>query len=367
MHTPPIINQVAALLPTGRQRILVAPLDWGLGHATRCIPIIQAMLHEGHEVVLAGNGAVARLLSEVFPQLEIVPLPGYNITYTRRRVAMALVRQIPRLMAAIQQEHQWLLQAVHQHGITCMVSDNRYGLWHPKLPSILITHQLALEMPPGFVGLAPLINNRLRHWINRFSQVWVPDWPLPGPTLSGNLGHPVQMPAIPVHYIGPQSRFSLLPARPQANPTTAFLACAVLSGPEPQRTLLENRLLAQMAALSGPFALVRGLPGHTQPLQVPTHIQVYPHLPMEHLVHLICNSKYLVARSGYSTLMDAACLGLRGIWIPTPGQTEQQYLARQLHHQGWGPMTSQQAFHLEDCLKIAENYNYQPWPTGGRP
>jgi hypothetical protein len=194
-------------------RILVAPLDWGLGHATRCIPMIRLLQNLGHSVILAGEGPVASLLQTEFPGLPLLPLTGYRIRYARsgRALKTVLLRQLPRLLQTIRQEHQWLLKTVEKEKIDFILSDNRYGLWHPRVPSVLLTHQLALQNP-GARWTEPWLRRFLYRYVNRFRACWIPDTEENG-GLAGELSHTPAGPAIPVHYIGWLSRFEPYPGR----------------------------------------------------------------------------------------------------------------------------------------------------------
>ncbi|TAD90367.1 MAG: glycosyl transferase family 28 [Bacteroidetes bacterium] len=344
--------------PPQKLRLLVAPLDWGLGHATRCIPLIHSLLQAQHTVVLAASGPQKLLLQQAFPQLTCLALPGYGIRYSTKGLVWGLLAQIPKLLKAMAHERRWLAQAVATHQLQVVISDNRYGLHHPTVPCVLVTHQLQLALPTGFGFAQGLVRRLLYRHINRFTACWVPDYAATAThSLSGMLGHPAKPPRLPVHYLGWLSRFTPAP-RPA---TPQYAAIIVLSGPEPQRTQFENLLLPQLRQSTQPMLLVRGLPGSSQPLpQLPPHIQAHNHLGTGQLQAAFLNSQVLVSRSGYSTVMDAFTLGMRCIFVPTPGQTEQLYLAAHLARQQFCLCSQQQHFHLAQALATLQQRRIAP-------
>ena len=334
-----------------QSRVLVAPLDWGLGHATRCIPIIAALLEAGHQVWLAGEGAQEQLLRARFPALPFLPLQGYRVRYGRTAAGtlQRLIFQLPRIKKRIRAEQQWLAHMQAQHQWDLIISDNRYGLHHPSVKCVLITHQLWIIHPWG---------RRASQWLQRwnyrqlekFSECWVPDLP-EAPGLGGLLSHPTRMPAIPVRYIGPLSR--LAPADAPVIPGHLFIS---LSGPEPQRTILENKLIHQIAHYPGSACLVRGLPGSRNLIPSTGSLQFYNHLPDDQYAAEMAKAEWVICRSGYSTLMDLQVLEKKAILIPTPGQTEQQYLAGLQEEQKKGCCIQQDEFELNAAIRRVKEW-----------
>ena len=353
------------------QRVLVAPLDWGLGHATRCIPIIKALQELGKTVLLAGDGPSAQLLQTEFPSLTFLPLRGYHISYAKTGWGLPwqMLAQAPAIFQTIKDEHAWLDQTIEDQQLDLVIADNRYGLYSKKIPCVLITHQLTIKMP--FAWLEWHVQKIHYSLINRFHTCWVPD--AKGTlNLGGDLSHPQNMPAIPVKWMGLLSRFApskSSEAEVQTNndvtPPFAYQYCFLLSGPEPQRTLLENIILKNIKDLDEPAVLVRGLPSNTTdsltntapnplPTSLPKQLTVYPHLPATELAPLLLSSEWIICRSGYSTLMDLAALHKKAILIPTPGQTEQAYLAQQLAAQGLASTVAQSKFSLSESIAQAK-------------
>ncbi|MCF3111070.1 glycosyl transferase family 28 [Niabella sp. CC-SYL272] len=344
-----------------KKQVLVAPLDWGLGHTTRCIPIIYELIKQGAEVIAAGNEVQCGLLQKEFPQIRCLHLEGYNVRYTAKRSGFLfnLLKQVPSIWKTIRYEHRWLQSVVRKYNIHGVISDNRFGLYHTNVPTVFITHQLRVKNPlgRGMETVSQWINYR---WIEKFSRCWIPDYPA-APGLAGDLSHPALMPAIPFEYLGLLSRM-----QPQKAEVSKETILVVLSGPEPQRSLFEQTVCNQLQSLKIASILVRGLPngGGSRLPELP-FTQVYDHLPAAALNRLICNAAYVVCRSGYSSIMDLQAVGARCILVPTPGQTEQEYLAQLLDRQHLAVTSSQEDFQLEALLEKAQKLRYAE-PPGNR-
>jgi uncharacterized protein (TIGR00661 family) len=336
--------------------ILLAPLDWGLGHATRCIPLIRELLQRQCKVVLATSGKGKALLQQEFPDLPILPLAGYEIEYAAGgwELAMKIVAQIPKLLSAIEKEHLWLQKVVEEHSFDALISDNRYGLHHPNLYTIFLTHQLTIQTPFGFGK--NILQDLNYNYINRFTECWVPDAE-EEENLAGALSHPATKPTVPLKYTGPLSRFSQ-----QHTADAGSYLLFLLSGPEPQRTLLEEKIVAELENLTAPFVIVRGLPGEKNTLAVNSNGIVYNHLPAAELEQLLAGASLVISRSGYSTIMDLAAMQKKSILIPTPGQTEQEYLAKHLMEKNFAFCVEQKKLKLKNILNLAEDFSYRSFP-----
>jgi uncharacterized protein (TIGR00661 family) len=336
-------------------RILVAPLDWGLGHATRCIPIINGLSALGCDVWLAGEGAQEELLKLEFPQLRFLALPGYRVKYGRSGAALLwnMLTQLPRILKTIRQEHGWLKVKINDYSFDAVISDNRYGLYHATVPCVFLTHQLAIKSPLG-KWFERLLRKRNYSYINRFTECWIPDVQQ-DPGLSGELAHPAKKPCIPLKYIGPLSRME----RTEDVPATVDSdLLVILSGPEPQRTLLEEIIINDIAHYPGRATVVRGLPGSLQLIPSTNTIKFYNHLSAAELNTEMNRAGYVISRSGYSTIMDIVKLGKKSILIPTPGQTEQEYLGRYLHKKKAALCIPQKDFSLSSALQAAKSFSY---------
>ena len=332
-----------------RKRVLVAPLDWGLGHTTRCIPIIQELLRQDFTVLLAAEGNSAHLLGKEFPGLTIISLKGYRISYSNTQVffKVKLFGQIPKILKAIKNEHTWLHKIIKEYEIDIVISDNRYGLYNTKVKSIFITHQLAIATGYVFTNwLVQKLNYRL---INKFDECWIPDEEAPF-DVAGKLSHPKELPAIPTTYIEILTRFKNVKAEKKID------LLVLISGPEPQRTALENMMLLQMKKHPFKMVLVRGLPNASNKIiNRNKALEILDHLPALELSKLIQSSKIIIARSGYSTIMDLIALQQKAILIPTPGQTEQEYLAKYLASKKYFVAANQRDFNLEKEIKNFEH------------
>lgn len=261
---------------------------------------------------------------------------------------------IPKILIRIKQERAWLRGFAAREELDLVISDNRYGLVVPGVLCVFVTHQLLIRT--GFGRWADEWLQRMNYkMICRFSRCWVPD--ISGSaSLAGELSGPKRMPGVTTHYIGPLSRME------RSTAVEEPYVLVILSGPEPQRTLLEKNILRQAAAVPDPIVLVRGLPGKGKTLDVaPATITVYDHLPSRELERVMAGARLVIARSGYSTVMDLARMRKRAVLIPTPGQTEQEYLGRYLGAKGWAVCIPQNKFSLAGALK--EGAPEPAWPA----
>ncbi|HAN38070.1 MAG TPA: glycosyl transferase family 28, partial [Chitinophagaceae bacterium] len=338
--------------------VLVAPLDWGLGHATRCMHIINALLAANARIIIAASGMQAGWLQQQYPSLKVLRIPGYKVRYAKRGVLLpwVLLQQLPRIIRTIKAEHRWLQQAVKKYNIDIVLSDNRYGLHTKQVPCIFITHQLTIATP---TAITTKIVQRINYcYIQQFSACWVPDVRLTANALAGTLSHPQQLPTIPVHYIGWLSRLQSIPQI--ANSAIDFLV--MLSGPEPQRTILETSVIKAAAAMpEKKFLLLRALPQAATTLAVPDNVTAVNHADAATISAWVAQAEYIVTRSGYTTLMEVLPLGKRCICIPTPGQTEQGYLATYLMQRRW-VFTVRQSQFSEAVLKAALSFEFAVIP-----
>jgi len=317
------------MAPDKKMRILVSPLDWGLGHATRCIPLIRSWREEGHEVVLAAEGDTAALMHEHFPDCRMEPLHGYRIHYSARLpLLLSLLIQIPKILLAINYERRWLYNLLQKEHFDLVVSDNRYGLHSSKTKCVIITHQLFVRVPSLLRFLQPLIHRQTQRFISAFDECWIPDKPGTD-SLSGELSQKKPLPAR-AKFIGWLSRFNNSPVAAEAYPSYDHVI--VLSGPEPQRTVTESKLIAAVKTSQETVLMVQGKPQLTTE-SIVGNIHIVSHLHDAALKHAFHHAKKITCRAGYSTLMDLAVMGKLGrhvYLLPTPGQTEQEYLAARL-------------------------------------
>lgn len=306
------------------KRLLIAPLNWGLGHASRCVPVIEEFIKRNIEIILAGDGLVYDFLHQRYPLLPIINLPGQKITYqTRGSLNLALARSLAGFLRNIVSEHEWLQDSIEKYDIGAIISDNRYGLWSNSIPSFLITHQINIRSKGLWKFGEPLAHQKIHGFLNNFYEIWIPDVPQ-RPGLAGDLSH-VEKSNSKYRYLGILSRFKY-PAPVHDHPSNDILA--ILSGPEPQRTIFENILLKTFENTTMRMNILRGLPS-AHPTQLKSNgITLISHLQDNEFVELIVKSKNIICRSGYSSLMDLFRLQRTALLVPTPGQSEQEYLAR---------------------------------------
>jgi predicted glycosyltransferase len=334
-----IINKI----PTNKT-VLISPLDWGLGHATRCIPIIHALLKQQNKVFVCASDASRHLLESEFPNLSIIPIPGYNIRYSRKPSGMmrSLLFQLPKIAYRAFREFRMVKKIATLIQPDLIISDNRLGFRHTDIPSVYITHQLSIET--GNDWLNRMAQRCHYVYLNKFDECWVPD-DEGRESLAGKLSHPKHMPHIPVHYVGWLSRFIPSPSPKKHK------AVIVLSGPEPQRTIFEKLIAEQLPTYPESIVLIRGLPGAQKSLYLPPHITVYNHLPGDQLCRFMREAETVIARAGYSTIMDLIAIQQKAILVPTPGQKEQEYLGEHLQHHRLFTTVSQAAFNLTKLLQ----------------
>jgi uncharacterized protein (TIGR00661 family) len=343
------------MMKFNKGRVLIAPLDWGLGHATRCIPLVNSFLKRDWQVVIAADGAVEMLLRQEFPQLQFLKLQGYNVQYSQSRLMLPLkiASQVPGILSLIKKENHWLNSIIEQQEIDLVISDNRFGLYTEKVPCIFMTHQLNIKAPFRWMERKLLQVNY--NYISKFTECWVPDTAMNG--LAGGLSHPRDLHPFPIRFIGPLSRFKRVMA------PVKYKYLFLISGPEPQRTLLEKKILKQVSELKGEMLVVRGKPGENELFPFPGNITVVDHLQGSELEKAMNSAEYIISRSGYTTVMEIASLQKRSVLIPTPGQTEQEYLATHLMKQGYVVSVKQQNLDLVNTLAMAEQFHYRDFPV----
>ncbi|MFK7922171.1 MAG: glycosyltransferase [Bacteroidia bacterium] len=346
-------------MPQAPKRVLIAALDWGLGHATRCMPIIDQLLESGAQVYLAGAGRSARLLRLRYPSLPFLNLSPYKVRYSKSYfLLLGLIAQVPRLLRVIENERYQLSQFQQQYHFQLLISDNRYGLHLKGVPSVFICHQLAPLPWPNWRSLHWLIYRLHRLWFKPFSSIWIPDFATQA-NLSGRLSHRFAPPEN-ARFIGPLSRFekasdpSVRPGRKL--PPQAPSVLIILSGPEPQRTYLEQKIREQWHRVKETIWLVQGKT-ETENYEICNSHHLISFLETEDLQWALQNAEVVISRPGYSSIMDYAVLGLRQVvLIPTPGQTEQQYLAKGLDEQEIALCVNQSNFKLVKALQMIKSY-----------
>ena len=331
----------------GNKRILVAALNWGLGHATRCIPIINDLKKQAFEPVIASDGQALELLKKEFPELIHIELPSYNIQYSEKASGLKwkLMLDSPKILSIIQRENKLTEKLVKNLGIKGIISDNRWGMRSKMLQkNVFITHQVKV-----LSGSTTFLSSYIqRRYIAKFDECWIPD--VEGEkNLSGILGHPGKLPEN-VKYIGNLSRLN------KSNSEIQYDYLVLLSGPEPQRRILESILLKEFENTEFKVLFVRGIISEEEIANSNPNLTIKNYLFESSIEEAINSSRYVICRSGYSTLMDLSKLEKKAFFIPTPGQPEQEYLAKRMEELNIAPFCEQDDFKFEK-LKEIESYD----------
>ncbi|MBZ9629963.1 glycosyltransferase [Salegentibacter sp. LM13S] len=325
-----------------KKRILVAALNWGLGHATRCIPIINELQKNEFEVFIASDGAALELLKKEFPDIKSLKLPSYDITYTKSPglLKWKIFAESPRLLKIMQRERKVTRGLVEKYKLNGIISDNRPGCRYKHIKCAFITHQFSV-----LSGNTTYLSSKLHQkYISKFDECWIPD-ASGNQNLSGIMGHLKEMPEN-VKYIGPLSRFNKLPQQKK------YDYAVILSGPEPQRTMLEEKLLAAFLNTDKKIIFIRGVMDKENISSANKNLIIKNYLTTKALEDVIMGSTVIISRSGYSSIMDLAKLEKKAFFIPTPGQFEQEYLAERFMKSGIAPFCAQESFELSQLEQL---------------
>ncbi len=325
--------------------VLVAPLNWGLGHATRCIPIIRALLDLGFTPIIASDGMALMLLQKEFPTLKCLELPSYNIEYPAKEsdFKFKMLQNMPDVIEAMLTEKKIVKKWVSEYNLKGIISDSRLGVYSKKVPSVFITHQLNV-----LSGNTSWLTGKVQRLIiKKFDECWVPDCE-EKPNLSGKLGH-LKTPFDSIKYLGPLSRMS------KTDVSQKYDLMVLLSGPEPQRSILEEILTNELKDYKGKAIFVKGIVQEELIIEQVENCTFYNFMASDELEEKFNESQMLICRSGYTTIMDLAKLQKKALLIPTPGQYEQEYLAKRLFKQGRLLFVKQENFRISD-LEEAENF-----------
>lgn len=333
------------------KNLLIAPLDWGLGHATRCVPIINCALELQIPVVLAASERSKVFLQNEFPQLETIEFEGYNIHYPKNRnMNLSMANQAPKIFGKIEKEHRTLKKIIKNHNVGAIISDNRYGVYNKGIHSVFMTHQLNIQSEK-LTFLEPIIRKINHSYINKFNELWIPDFE-GEENLAGKLSHP-PLKTIPAYYLGALSRFSEI----EKSDNSDFPKIVVIiSGPEPQRSIFEEKITQQLKKIDKTAIIVCGTPEKTDIEQISATIQRVGHLDTPILNQYIANADLIITRPGYSTLMDLSVYGKKALLIPTPGQTEQEFLAQKLSKNRQCYTVSQEEMNLMKDVPLSTSY-----------
>ncbi len=326
------------------KQILFTVLNWGLGHASRSIPLIQTLIDQGAMVTIGSDGRALALLREEFPALECIELPAYNIQYPTSNMFWNIGIQLPKILRAIRAEYQFIQKLVQEREINAIISDNRFGCYHTGILSVFITHQIRIKT--GIPLLETVVQKINESFIKKFDECWIPDFEST-PNLSGVLSHQHQLKNI--QYLGALSRMQYFPT------TKKYDVIVVLSGPEPQRSILEKEVIQQLQSSHLKTLIVQGKTNTYQEKQLTPNIKAVSFLTTPDLNKAILESKTVICRSGYSSIMDLVALRQKAILIPTPGQTEQIYLTEHLRQLPYFIVQQQGHLEIKKGIELLEN------------
>lgn len=340
-----------------KRNILICPLEWGLGHAGRMIPLAQ-MLQEAGNTIFIGTGAGHKqFLRSELKDVQFIDFGGFRPAYSGFLPQyLALFFQIPVLLYHILKEHIKLPRIIRENKIDIVISDNRFGLWNRRIKTVYVTHQIRIPFPEKLRFLESAGVKFHRFFIKKYDLCFIPD--LPGEiNLAGRLAHFVKLPEN-ARYVGILSRFSN-GNEDAGESTVSGHYTLILSGPEPQRSMLREVITGQQDNNKQPLVILEGRPGIPDEDQVSGKTITYNHLPSYKMKRIIQGSMGIIARAGYTTIMELVSLNCSALLIPTPGQTEQEYLAGYLSEKGW--FTAIRQKDLKDGFSLP--VKNASWPT----
>ncbi|HSH50318.1 MAG TPA: glycosyltransferase, partial [Bacteroidales bacterium] len=300
-------------------------------------------------VIIAADGDVLRFLRKEFPHITSFRLPDVNIRYSKKHVFLKIFLQTPKIFLHRFIEHFKLKSMLKRHPVDLIISDNRFGVWHKKTYNVFISHQLKLKLPKSISFLSFVYPIFLQRFLNPFDECWIPDFATKQ-NFSGELSHHISN-STPIKYVGVLSRFYRYLSTKKIEKRYDLLF--ILSGLEPQRTIFENIILNQINGNKYRVAIVRGV---EQKEKLKNNADVFDIVSAEPLYNLIKQSNWVICRAGYSSIMDLYVAQAQAILVPTPGQTEQEYLADYLKQKKYFYSVSQQNFNLDKSLEQAGDF-----------
>ena len=327
------------------KNILICPLEWGLGHAGRMIPLARELKARNYNVITCSGKSHQALFRKEIPGLTYIDFPGFRPGYSRHLPQyLFLLLKTPLLFYHIAAEHLKLKRIIRDYKIDLVISDNRFGLWNRRIKSVYVTHLPVIPLPVNLRFLEWIGILFHRFFIKRYSLCFIPD--LPGDlNLTGRLTHQVKLPPN-CRFIGILSRFSDIHSGCE-NKFGFLHNTVILSGPEPQRGILRKKLAEILQHAEPPTVILEGKPGDPEVASRSENIISYNHLPSDEMRDMITGSSSIITRSGYTSVMELVSLNCSALLVPTPGQTEQEYLARHLSEKGWFSTVTQKRLNKE--------------------
>ncbi len=300
---------------------------------------------QGFNPIIASDGNALLFLQKEFPDIKSVELPSYKIRYPKNGnfLKWKLISNFPHMLRTMKAEQKKVQQLVESENLIGIISDNRFGVRSDKIPSVFITHQLNV-----LSGSTTFISTKLHQKIiAKFDECWIPDVDSEK-NYSGKLSKSSKIKT--QKFIDVLSRFKKkqLPIK--------YNLLVLLSGIEPLRSQLEEKLISELKNYKENVLFVKGIVSEKQETIIKDNITFINYLLTDELGKAISQSEIVLARSGYSTIMDLAVLKKKAFFIPTTGQFEQEYLAKHLQEINIAPYSSENKFKIE-MLKEVEGYS----------
>jgi uncharacterized protein (TIGR00661 family) len=336
-----------------RKTVLITPLNWGLGHATRMVPVIESLINKNANVLIAADKRPYEFLKQRFPKTEIIRFPGFEPHYPNNSMmAFRMAWSLPKLWCQNYQANRFLQEIIRKYQVDIIISDNRYESYSKSTYNIFITHQLHIQTNGLQKLFQPFIKRLINGFIKKYDELWIPDFENANENLSGKLSHVKRFPIRNYHFTGPLSRFKAITRKSQADGIDLLV---ILSGPEPQRSILENLISEQVLKSGINTTILQSKPEENIDTQK-ENIRIISHAGDTQMAELIQSASIIVSRPGYSTIMDLCIFGKKAVFIPTPGQTEQEYLAKKMKALGYCYFENQNSLDLNNALIVSENY-----------
>lgn len=340
------------------RRVAFGVFDWGLGHATRSKPLIEALLERDCKIDFITTGRALKVLKEHFGErCSYFDVPSIVSPYTKsEHFVLSFIKNGPKMLQSLKNARRASKKIIHENGYDLVISDCRYDVYGEKKKSFLINHQLRFAAPAGAETFAELW---LAQRMSKYKKVIVPDFPGKD-NLTGKLSHKLHfIKSKKVEYVGILSHIKKTKCRKDID----YLI--TLTGPEPQRSLLEDIVFKQAGCLSGKVVIAGGNPDKDKP-KLAANVEYHPYLNTQQMEDCLNRCKFFISRSGYTSMMELAELGIsKALLIPTPGQTEQEYLGEFYMKQGYFPQVTQKELDLAHDCALAEDYRGfpAPWDT----
>jgi len=336
-----------------KKQVFISPLEWGTGHATRIIPIIKSLIKSNYDITI-GTNKYKNLYSYLFPEIKIINVPSFNIKYSRKTL-LSVIFYLPSFFISILKDKIFINKYVETNKPDIIISDNRYGFYHPSTYNIIITHQLNIQMNGIFKLFSFIIRSRIKKYLKKFDECWVPDIENKEINLTGIFSYHKAFKNCNVKYVGLLSQFNDDIIYKSKYDIELLI---MLSGPENQRTIFENIIMKELIKYKIKATLVRGVKGNDVPKYV-ENITIYDFVYADMYKHLIINSKYIICRAGYTSIMDLIVLNKKALLVPTPFHPEQEFLVKRLFKNGYFPYMEQDKFDILKALKILNNFSFK--------